>query len=212
MWEAAAGLEPRQLAILELTVRADLSTAELATALDVRPAHAAVLAHRARSALGHAVRLLLLARNPRRCRRLAELVPTRPRTLSRAQRASVDRHVRRCPECCGLARTLTAPLSVLGVLLAAWDRDTAPAVATTSSRVAKAGALAAVAGLAITAAVWLLPDDPPAPRPAPSRPHRRVHKRRPPRPRRRPPRRQHPRPPPRRRARNRPNRTGSSPP
>ncbi|WP_156893726.1 sigma-70 family RNA polymerase sigma factor, partial [Actinokineospora enzanensis] len=124
VWDAAASLEPRQLAILELTVRDEVTTAELAHALDVRTSHAAVLAHRARSALGHAVRVLLLARNPRSCRRLANLVPERPRTLSPAQRVSVDRHLRRCPDCRELAGRLTTPLAVLGVLL----RDPTPHV------------------------------------------------------------------------------------
>ncbi|GLZ41006.1 sigma-70 family RNA polymerase sigma factor [Actinokineospora sp. NBRC 105648] len=126
VWDAAASLEPRQLAILELTVRDEVSTAELAHALDVQTSHAAVLAHRARSALGHAVRMLLLARNPRRCKRLAGLVPDRPKTLSRAQRASVDRHLRRCPDCRDLAGRLTAPLGVLAVLLTAATRATTP--------------------------------------------------------------------------------------
>ncbi|MCO1581093.1 sigma-70 family RNA polymerase sigma factor [Crossiella sp. SN42] len=119
VWDAAASLEPRQLAVLELTVREGLSGTELAEALDVRANHAAVLAHRARSALGNAVRMLLLARNPRRCPRLAELVPGKPRSLSLPQRMSVDRHLRRCPQCRDLAGRLTRPLAVLGALFAA---------------------------------------------------------------------------------------------
>lgn len=160
VWEAAAALEPRQRAILELTVGADLSTGELARALDVRPAHAAVLAHRARAALGNSVRLLLLARNPRRCRRLGELVPPRPRALSRAQRASVDRHVRRCSECGDLVRALTAPLAVLGVLIAAWDRGPTPSA---TSGPAKGAALAGVAAVVVAVAVWVVPERQPPP-------------------------------------------------
>lgn len=160
VWDAAASLEPRQLAVLELTVREGLSGSELAQALDVRTSHAAVLAHRARSALGNAVRMLLLARNPRRCPRLAELVPGRPQSLSLPQRMSVDRHLRRCPQCRELAGRLTAPLAVLGALLAAAsvpaDHPALLPVAAGKSLALKATAAAGIA-LAVSVGYWLLP-------------------------------------------------------
>ncbi|HVK24355.1 MAG TPA: sigma-70 family RNA polymerase sigma factor [Actinokineospora sp.] len=174
VWDAAASLEPRQLAILELTVRDEVTTAELAQALDVRAAHAAVLAHRARSALGHAVRLLLLARNPRRCSRLDGLVPDRPRTLSRAQRASVDRHLRRCSECRDLAGRLTAPLAAFGVLLVAAGRSTsvpidhvAWALADPSRHLVRKGMITLGLTVALTVGWWFVPSQEPPPVAAP---------------------------------------------
>ncbi|WP_436494477.1 sigma-70 family RNA polymerase sigma factor [Actinokineospora sp. HUAS TT18] len=177
VWDAAASLEPRQLAILELTVRDEVTTAELAQALDVRASHAAVLAHRARSALGHAVRLLLLARNPRRCSRLAGLVPDRPRTLSRAQRASVDRHLRRCPECRDLAGRLTAPLAAFGVLLIAAGRTSVPvdhvawALADPSRHLVRKSLVTLGLTFTLTVGWWFVPspqEPPPAAAPPPT--------------------------------------------
>ncbi|CRK62108.1 RNA polymerase sigma-54 factor RpoN [Alloactinosynnema sp. L-07] len=178
VWDAAASLEPRQLAILELTVRDEVTNAELAQALDVRASHAAVLAHRARSALGHAVRLLLLARNPRRCSRLAGLVPDRPRTLSRAQRASVDRHLRRCPECRDLAGRLTTPLAAFGVLLVAAGRTSsvpvdqaAWALADPSRHLVRKSLVTLGLTVALTVGWWFVPspqEPPPVVAPPPT--------------------------------------------
>ncbi|PPK68903.1 sigma-70 family RNA polymerase sigma factor [Actinokineospora auranticolor] len=162
VWDAAASLEPRQLAVLELTLRDEVTTAELAGALEVRTAHAAVLAHRARSALGHAVRLLLLARNPRHCERLANLVPARPQRLSRAQRASVDRHLRRCPNCRALASRLTAPTAVLSALLVAPSPrvdDPAWAAMDTSRHLVRKTAVTLTLTVLLTALVSVAPPD-----------------------------------------------------
>ncbi|SES37407.1 sigma-70 family RNA polymerase sigma factor [Actinokineospora terrae] len=160
VWDAAASLEPRQLAILELTLRDDLTTPELAHALDVSTAHAAVLAHRSRSALANAVRMLLLARDPAHCQRLAAMVPTRPRALTRSQRVSVDRHLRRCQDCRELVGRLTAPLAVLAVLLsdpAPSVEDPAWALVDPRSHLARKVAVTAVLTLGLTVAVSLSP-------------------------------------------------------
>src|SRR5207237_4418543 len=114
---AAASLEPRQYAVLDLAVRRELATGEIAEVLGVPPGHAAVLVSRAKEALGNAVRYLLVARRRDHCARLAELVPAGITSLTPEQRGSVDRHMRRCPECQGLARTLTAPAELFGGLL-----------------------------------------------------------------------------------------------
>jgi RNA polymerase sigma factor (sigma-70 family) len=52
VWSAAASLEPRQYAVLDLTVRQQLTTHEVAEALGIDPGHAAVLVNRAKEALG----------------------------------------------------------------------------------------------------------------------------------------------------------------
>jgi RNA polymerase sigma factor (sigma-70 family) len=119
VWAAAASLEPRQYTVLDLHVRRDLPTGEIAQVLDVPAPHAAVLVSRAKEALGNAVRYLLVARRRDHCARLAELVPEGLSSLSPEQRGSVDRHMRRCPECQGLARSLTEPAELFGGLLAA---------------------------------------------------------------------------------------------
>ncbi|GAA2993772.1 sigma-70 family RNA polymerase sigma factor [Actinokineospora diospyrosa] len=104
VWDAAATLDPRTLAILELTLRDGLTTRDLSHALAVSPLQAARLARRAREALISAVRTQLIARAS--CPRLAATSP-----------AAVDRHLHRCPDCRELTSRLTAPLAVFAVLL-----------------------------------------------------------------------------------------------
>jgi RNA polymerase sigma factor (sigma-70 family) len=117
VWLAAASLEPRQYTVLDLTVRRDLSTAEVAEALGVPVGHAAVLVNRAKEALGHAVRYLLVARRREKCPQLAALVPAGVRALTPEQRSAVDHHMRRCERCRELGDRLTAPAELLGTLI-----------------------------------------------------------------------------------------------
>src|ERR1700730_13548231 len=118
VWAAAASLEPRQYAVLDLSLRRDLATPEIAQVLGVSSSHAAVLVNRAREALGNAVRYLLVAQRRDHCSRLAALVPAGLQSLTAEQRGSVDRHMRRCPECQGLANRLTRPAGLFGGLVA----------------------------------------------------------------------------------------------
>jgi virginiamycin B lyase len=116
VWDAAASLEPRQRAILDLSVRRGLNSGEIAAILDVDTARASLNVNRAREALGNAVRYLLVARRRSHCQRLAELVPAGIRQLTPEQRATVDHHMRRCPDCQGMALRLTAPEELFGTL------------------------------------------------------------------------------------------------
>ncbi|MBM7772329.1 hypothetical protein JOD54_002533 [Actinokineospora baliensis] len=104
VWDAAATMDPRTLAILELTLRDGLTTRDLAHALDVSPVQAARLARRARTTFTDAVHTHLVAHAY--CPGLSTTAPT-----------AVDRHFRRCPHCRELSSRLTAPLAVLAVLL-----------------------------------------------------------------------------------------------
>ena len=114
VWTAAIGLEPRQYAVLDLTVRHGMSTAEVATALGVSVRHAAVLVHRAHAALANAVRALLVARSRTHCPQLAGMVPAGVRALGPAERRTVDHHLRRCAACQACAARLTRPAELLG--------------------------------------------------------------------------------------------------
>ncbi len=116
VWAAAGSLEPRQYTVLDLVLRRGLSTPEVAQVLHVNSGHAAVLVHRARAALGNAVRALLVARNSGRCAQLKALVPGTVRRLDPLQRARVDQHLRGCPTCRRLALELTAPEALLSGL------------------------------------------------------------------------------------------------
>ncbi len=116
VWAAAAALEARQYAVLDLSLRQQLSTAEVAEALEVNPRLAAVVLHRAKEALAGAVRALLVARSAERCERLAALVPTIPQSFSPALRVRVDHHLRRCLHCKSLASKLSSPEALLAGL------------------------------------------------------------------------------------------------
>jgi RNA polymerase sigma factor (sigma-70 family) len=109
VWDAAASLEARQAAVLDLSLRHGLGPTDIAAALETSPEHAAVLVNRARSALGGAVRHLAVARRRGRCERLDALVPAGLRQLTPAQRKTVDHHLRRCETCQDTAAVLTAP-------------------------------------------------------------------------------------------------------
>ncbi|MGI8761568.1 MAG: sigma-70 family RNA polymerase sigma factor [Jatrophihabitantaceae bacterium] len=116
VWDAAASLEPRQFTVLDLALRKGLSSAEIGEVLGLDAAQASLALHRSRDALGNAVRYLLVARRRRHCDRLAELVPVGVRALTVEQRASVDRHMRRCPDCQHAALVLTTPDALFGAI------------------------------------------------------------------------------------------------
>lgn len=166
VWSAAASLEPRQYAVLDLSLRRDLPTPEIAEVLGVSSSHAAVLLNRAREALGNAVRYLLVARRRDHCDRLAELVPAGLESLTADQRMTVDRHMRRCPDCQGLAHRLTRPAELFGGLLplpvpsslrkerrdfvlVAARQQAAPARTAAAWRPGRPGRKSALAGLAL---------------------------------------------------------------
>ena len=118
VWSAASSLEPRQYEILDLSIRRELSTREVAEVMDMPVSHAAVLVNRAREALGNAVRYLLVAQRREHCERLAALVPAGVRSLTPEQRSVVDHHMRRCDDCRSLGRRLTTPAELFGGLVA----------------------------------------------------------------------------------------------
>jgi RNA polymerase sigma factor (sigma-70 family) len=116
VWDAARSLEPRQYAVLDLSVRRGFSVGEIAEVLEITPAHAAVVVHRAREALAQAIRLLVVVRQRGHCARLAELIPAGTEVLTPDLRASADRHMRRCEVCKEVGEKLTHPAELLGVL------------------------------------------------------------------------------------------------
>ncbi|HXM55384.1 MAG TPA: sigma-70 family RNA polymerase sigma factor, partial [Candidatus Dormibacteraeota bacterium] len=117
VWAAAASLEPRQYAVLDLSVRRGLTTREVADVLGVPVGHAAVLVNRARESLGNAVRYLLVARRREHCERLSALVPAALRVLTPEERRTVDHHMRTCDDCQDLGRRLTSAAELFGALL-----------------------------------------------------------------------------------------------
>lgn len=114
VWTAMASLEPRQRAALDLAVRHGLSTGELGGVLGLSTAQASLVLFRARSALGTAIRSLLVARSRTHCDQLAAMVPPGVAQLTPWQRRSVEHHMRHCAVCRARAAVLTAPTELLG--------------------------------------------------------------------------------------------------
>jgi DNA-directed RNA polymerase specialized sigma24 family protein len=169
VWAAAAGLDARQYAVLDLSVRRGLTAAEVAGVLEVPAGHAEVLALRAREALGSAVRSLLVARRRDGCPGLAALVPAGMRVLTAPERAAVDEHVGRCRSCRDLDGALATAAQRFAALapvplpaaLAGPDRPrlVPPRSAWTSRPLAAAvAALLVAAAIGVGAAVLLRPE------------------------------------------------------
>lgn len=114
VWTAMASLEPRQQAALDLAVRHGLSTGELGGVLGLSTAQASLVLFRARSALGTAIRSLLVAQSRTHCDQLAAMVPPGLAQLTPWQRRSVEHHMRHCTVCRERAAVLTAPTELLG--------------------------------------------------------------------------------------------------
>lgn len=95
---ALSGLTGRQREALDLTVRHDLTTEELAGVLAIAPRQAAELARQARSHLDKTVAAALTARTRQDdCPSLAALADTWP--LSSEACAKLVRHIENCPTC-----------------------------------------------------------------------------------------------------------------
>jgi RNA polymerase sigma factor (sigma-70 family) len=117
VWASASGLEPRQYAVLDLSLRRGLTIREIAHVLDVPAARARVMVGRARAELGNAVRGLLVAQQRDQCASLAALAPAGIEALAAERRLAVDEHVRRCPVCGRLGGRLNDPSLLLPTLL-----------------------------------------------------------------------------------------------
>lgn len=102
IWTAAAGLNPREREVLELSVRHGLEGAELAAALGVSVNHAHALVSRARQQLERA---LIVARTGRRdCTSLDGLLTGWDGVLTVLWRKRIARHIDRCVACGGTKR------------------------------------------------------------------------------------------------------------
>ncbi|MEZ4479644.1 MAG: sigma-70 family RNA polymerase sigma factor [Dehalococcoidia bacterium] len=137
VWEAAAGLEERQYAVLDLNVRQGLESPEIAEAIGVTRNHAAVLLNRAKASLRSSTSALFLLREGSgRCEQLRhEVGASHGGTLTPDLAAAIGRHSRSCITCQSTQAGLMTPEVVFGAL--------APVVAAGAF---KAGVWATVAG------------------------------------------------------------------
>lgn len=167
VWEAAEALTERDRAVLDLHVRHGLAGADLAAALDVEPAQAAVLLSRAKQTMGKAVGATLLARSARgpaaeRCDELAAIVGGHTGPLDTVLRKRIARHADGCDRC-GERRTgMTKALA----MLAAAPVSVAPS--DLRDRVLEGTLISSTSAVPATAATYAWHDDG-----FPAEPHRR---------------------------------------
>ena len=112
---AAAGLDPRDQLVLELTVRQRMEGGDLAAALGVTVAQSHVLVHRMRERVERSLGALTVARMGRRdCAELAELLEDWDGTFTVLVRKRVARHVDGC-DLCAQTRRRYAALALVGM-------------------------------------------------------------------------------------------------
>jgi len=117
VWAAAAGLAPRDRALLDLNVRQGLEGQELAEAIGVEPSHAYVLLSRLRDQVERSLGALLVARYGRRdCPDLARILEGWDGKFSPILRKRVARHADSCSTCADRRRLLASPTALLGVV------------------------------------------------------------------------------------------------
>jgi RNA polymerase sigma factor (sigma-70 family) len=98
--DAAAGLNPREQEVLNLTLRHELSGAELAAALGVSPNHAHALTSKAREQLERSVGALLTARAGRgECGELDTMLAGWDGAFTPLLRKRISRHLEKCAVC-----------------------------------------------------------------------------------------------------------------
>ncbi|MBE0611274.1 MAG: sigma-70 family RNA polymerase sigma factor, partial [Dehalococcoidia bacterium] len=112
VWEAAAGLDPKQLSLLDLHLRQGLDSGEIADVLGVTKNNGYVMLNRLKKAVEEAIGAFIMFKSGRQyCESLdAVLSKADIRGMSPETRKLVERHVAQCPDCEERKRKL-APLA-----------------------------------------------------------------------------------------------------
>jgi RNA polymerase sigma factor (sigma-70 family) len=117
VWSAAAGLEPRDQVILDLSVRQGLDGTELAEALGVRRDHAYVLVSNVRKRVERVLGAFLVARLARAdCTDLGTILEGWDGRWSPEVRRKVVRHADGCSVCTERRASLASPLALLSAV------------------------------------------------------------------------------------------------
>ncbi|MBA4181588.1 MAG: hypothetical protein C0506_13440 [Anaerolinea sp.] len=119
VWAAAAGLDPKQLSLLDLHLRQGLDSGEIADVLGVTKNNSYVMLNRLKKAVEDAIGAFVMFNAGRQyCQQLdGALDSATIRGMSPEVRKAVDRHVAECPECEERRRKL-APLAAFGAFVA----------------------------------------------------------------------------------------------
>ncbi len=120
VWEAAAALNARDYALLDLHVRQGLESAEIATVLGVSKGNAYTMVSRMKSAAGDVIGSYVVARRGSRdCEDLQKVLAAFEfPPYTEPVRRAVDVHIKDCEVCQGSKKRLVAPLEILGAFAA----------------------------------------------------------------------------------------------
>ncbi len=116
VWQAAAGLDPKQLSLLDLHLRQGLDSGEIADVLGVTKNNGYVMLNRLKKAVEDSIGAFIMFKDGRRyCDDLdSALGQIAPSEMSPEIRKLVDRHVAQCEVCEERKKKLVAPLAVFG--------------------------------------------------------------------------------------------------
>ena len=118
VWEASAGLDARQLSILDLHLRQGMESAEIADVLGVTKNNGYVLLNRIKKAVEDSIgAFVMLKEGHNHCADLeAVLGDAEIDRMSQEARKLVSRHTKSCSECGERRKRLVSPLAVFGTL------------------------------------------------------------------------------------------------
>jgi RNA polymerase sigma factor (sigma-70 family) len=116
VWEAATSLEPKQYAVLDMTVRQEMSSAEIAGVLKVSKGNAYTMVSRVKDAMEEAVTALFMTRQGSKdCPALEALIEQMAGgSLSADSRRVVMKHVKSCEVCEERRKKIVSPVALFG--------------------------------------------------------------------------------------------------
>ncbi|MBI5289765.1 MAG: RNA polymerase sigma factor [Chloroflexi bacterium] len=116
VWEAAAALNPRDYALLDLHVRQGLDSAEIAGVMNVSKGNAYTMVSRMKTAAADVIGSYVVARRGSAdCDGLRQtLAEFEFPPYTEQVRKAVDAHIKDCETCRGARKRLTAPLEIFG--------------------------------------------------------------------------------------------------
>lgn len=116
VWDAAKGLDPKQLTLLDLHLRQGLDSAEIADVMGVTKNNGYVMLNRLKKAVEEAIGAFVMLHDGRKyCEELeTALTGAEVDGMSPSVRKLVDRHVADCDDCSERRKKLLSPLSIFG--------------------------------------------------------------------------------------------------
>jgi RNA polymerase sigma factor (sigma-70 family) len=119
VWEAAAGLSPKQYSLLDMHLRQGLDSAEIADVLGVTANNGYVMLNRLRTAVEESIGAYVMMREGRRhCADLdAALTEAGIASISPGARRLVRRHVEGCEVCQKTQAEMVSPTAILGAFV-----------------------------------------------------------------------------------------------